>query len=118
MDEKKEKNRTALQNRALHLYYEIVADTLNEAGLDMKVMLPKVNIPWNKDTVKEYLWRPIQKEQLLKTSTTQLTTKDIDLIFDTLNRHLSEHGVTIPFPSIETIIEKQRELDQIHYKKK
>lgn len=107
---KEEKQRTIQQNRALHLYFQLVADTLNDAGLDMRAVLkPEVEIPWSKTSVKEYLWRPVQKIQLGKRSTTELTTKDIDKIFDTINRHLANHGVHQPFPSIEEIINRMRE---------
>jgi len=103
------KQRTLQQNKALHLYFQLVADTLNDAGLDMRTVLkPGVEIPWTKTTVKEYLWRPIQNIQLMKKSTTELTTRDIDAIFDTMNRHLANHGIHEPFPSIEEIINRQR----------
>ena len=99
--DKKEKQRTIQQNAALHLYFQIVADTLNDAGLDMRAVLkPEVEIPWSKTTVKEYMWRPIQRLQLQKKSTTELTTKDIDIIYYTMNRHLAKHGIHEPFPSI------------------
>ena len=40
------------------------------------------------------------KAQLGKKSTTELNTKDIDLVFNTLARHLSEKlGIVIDFPS-------------------
>jgi len=92
------KQRTLTQNKALHLYFRLVAETLNEAGLDMRAVLkPDVDIPWSPETVKEYMWRPIQKIQLQKDSTTELTTKEIDIIFDTMNRHLANHGVHEPF---------------------
>lgn len=100
--------RTLRQNRALHLYFQMVATALNDAGLDMRTVLkPTIEIPWSKDAVKEYLWRPIQQLQLQKRSTVQLTTKDIDAIYDTLNRFLAEQGVSEEFPSIESIIRKQ-----------
>lgn len=106
--EKEEKQRTKQQNKALHKYFELVADSLNEAGLDMRVILkPEVDIAWNKDSVKEYLWRPVQKIQLQKRSTTEMTTKDIDTIYDTLNRFLAKHGLHVAFPSIEEIINSQ-----------
>ena len=106
MEEKKEKQRTILQNNALHLYFENLAETLNSAGLDMKkVLKPEIDIPWSKETVKEYLWKPIQNAQLGKKSTTELTTKEIDKVFDTINRHLGEKlGVHTDFPSIEDIL--------------
>src|SRR3990167_7615419 len=99
------KPRTAQQNRALHLYFELIADTLNDAGLDMRAVLkPEVEIPWTARNVKEFLWRPVQKIQLGKDSTTDLTTKEIDVVFETVNRHLAKHGIHIPFPSIEEIM--------------
>jgi len=60
-------------------------------------------------TDKEYLWRPIMKAQLNKESTTEMTTKDIDQIFDTINRHLGEKfGLHLDFPSIESLMMKSR----------
>jgi hypothetical protein len=38
--------------------------------------------------VKEYLWRPLQKAILGKQSTTELTTKEIDKVFDTNKKFL------------------------------
>jgi hypothetical protein len=103
------KQRTSQQNKALHVLFELLANTLNEAGYDMKRTLKaEVAIPWEARTVKEFLWRPVQKAQLLKESTTELTTKEIDLVFDTLNRHLGETlGVHTAFPSIEEVIQQQ-----------
>ena len=104
------KERTLKQNKALHVLFEELSQTLNEQGLDMRRTLkPGVEIPWNAKTVKEYLWRPIQKAQLNKDSTTQLTTREIDQVFDTLNRYLGEnHGVHVPFPSIESVMFKEK----------
>jgi len=108
-EQKKYGQRTELQNRALHLYFQLVADALNDAGLDMRAVLkPNIDIPWTGETVKEYMWRPIMKIQLRKDSTTELTTVDIDKVFDTLNRHLGEKlGIHEPFPSVEEIIFRQ-----------
>jgi len=109
INQRSNKVRSLAQNRALHLYFELLAKALNEAGLDMRVVLkPEINIPWSKQTVKDYLWRPIQKIQLNKKSTTEMTTKEIDEVFDTLNRHLGERFGKwlehLPFPSIEQLI--------------
>lgn len=104
--ETKEQVRTTKQNRALHLYFNHLAEALNDAGLDMRRTLkPSIDIPWSGETIKEYLWKPIMKAQLGKESTTEMTTKDIDKLFDTLNRHLGEKfGLMVDFPSIETLI--------------
>lgn len=101
-----EKSRTLRQNRALHLMFQHLANDLNEAGFDMKKTLkPEIDIPWNKETVKEYIWRPVQKAQLQKDSTKDLTTKEIDEVFSTLSRYLGEKlGISLEFPSIETLL--------------
>lgn len=104
--------RTNLQNKALHLYFTQLAKSLNDAGLDMKkVLKPEVDIPWNGETIKEFIWRPVQKAQLNKESTTELTTKEIDEVFDTINRHLAKFGIHNLFPSIETIMDQLRSKD-------
>ena len=84
----------------------MLADELNDSGLDMKkVLKPGVDIPWTKSSIKEYIWRPIQEVQLSKKSTTDLTTKEIDEVFETINRHLGEKfGVHVPFPSIDELM--------------
>jgi hypothetical protein len=101
--------RTDRQNRALHLYFQFVADTLNEAGLDMrKTLKPEVSIDWTPHTVKEYLWRPVQKVQLGKTSTTELNSDEITKVWETINCFLGEnHGVHTQFPSIEDLMREQ-----------
>ena len=106
----KEKIRTDKQNKALHLYFTHLAEELNNAGYDMrKTLKPSVDIPWNSKTVKEFLWRPVMKAQLDKSSTTELTTKEIDEVFDTINKYLGEKfGVHIDFPSIESLMMKDR----------
>jgi len=97
---------TNQQRKALHLYFTHLANRLNEAGLDMKAVLkPEIDIPWTPQTIKEYLWRPIQKIQVNKTSTTTLERKEIDEIFNTLNRYLGQKfNIYEPFPSFEEMM--------------
>ncbi len=92
--------RTLRQNNALHLYCQLLADALNEAGYDMrKTLKADIDIPWTAENAKQYLFRPIMKAQLNKNSTTELTTTEVSAVFDTLNRHLGERlGVHVPFP--------------------
>jgi hypothetical protein len=104
--------RTLQQNRALHVLFQLLANELNSNGLDMrKTLKPSVDIPWSGRSVKEWLWKPIQKAQLNKDSTTKLTTAEIDQVFDTLVRHLGQQfGIQLNFPSIEqTLIEAEAE---------
>jgi hypothetical protein len=100
--------RTTQQNKSLHVGFKLIADALNDAGHDMrKVLKPTVEIPWSDKTVKEYLWRPIQKAMLQKSSTTELEKQmEIDRVWDVVMRHLNtpkENGEPlldeyIPFP--------------------
>ena len=98
-----DKQRTIQQNRSLHLYFTLLADELNAAGYDMRSTLkPGVDIPWAPELVKQYLWKGIQEAMLGKESTTELTSAEIDKVYETLNRHLAETtGVHVAFPSKE-----------------
>ena len=90
--------RTALQNRALHKYFGLLSEALNEQGLSVQVVL-KVDVSWTPDAVKEYIWRPVQKAYTNKTSTTKINTTDIDKIYDFINAKLSgDYGIYVPFP--------------------
>lgn len=100
------KTRTTRQNSSLHLYFTLLAEALNEAGYDMKKTIRQdVDIPWTPIMIKEYLWKPLQDVMIKKKSTTRLQTKDIDKIYDVLNRTIGERtGVFVPFPSVESLI--------------
>lgn len=100
-----QKPRTPEQNRALHLFFKILAGHLNAAGLDQRVVLkPGVSIPWTEEAVKEQLWRPIQKAMFNKQSTTELSKlEEIDAIHEVLMRELGQKfGLEyIDFPHFE-----------------
>ncbi|HDZ25560.1 hypothetical protein LCGC14_0963630 [marine sediment metagenome] len=105
-----EKQRTLKQNRALHLWFNHLSEELNNAGLDLKQTLRHdAEIPWSSFLVKECLFRPIMKAQFGFSTTTKLSTKQIDEVFDTVNRYISDLGIHVPFPSIESIMMKQRQ---------
>lgn len=100
--------RTLAQNRAMHLYFKQVADALNSAGLDMKQVI-KADVSWSMLSVKELMWKPIQKAIIGKDSTTKLDKKDIDLVYHNLNMVLGEKfGIYIPFPSLESLLLEQQ----------
>lgn len=84
------KIRTLAMNRALHQFLQMLADGLNDAGLDMKkVLKPEVEIPWTKDSAKEYLWRPLQKVLIDEESTADASTSEYTPVYQTLCRHLA-----------------------------
>lgn len=95
-------NRTLQQNKALHKFFQMLSDELSASGLDMvKTLKPGVEIPWTPEMVKEHLWRPIQEVMTDKESTTELTTKQVNEIYEVLIRHMgSKFGITTEFPHI------------------
>ena len=99
------KQRTILQNSALHKFFELVAKKLNDAGLDMRFVLkPGVDIPWGKESVKNFLWKPVQNALLGKKSTKDLTTDEVDKVYEVLNRHFGEKfKIHQAFPSVESV---------------
>jgi hypothetical protein len=85
-------------------FFTLLAEELNAGGLDMRAVLRKdVMVEWNKNSVHDYLWLPIQKALTQKSSTTELDKlEEITKIYDTLNRHLgTSFGISVPFPSEE-----------------
>lgn len=94
------KQRTLTQNSSLHLFFDLLAETLNDAGFDMKKTLkPEVDIPWTGDLVKTHLWKPIQKSLLGKLSTTELTKIEVGQVYEVLNRYLGEKlAIHVPWP--------------------
>lgn len=93
--------RTQQQNKALHLYFRLVADALNNAGLTVQETLAhQMDMEWSEHRVKELIWKQAQKKFLGKKSTTLLEKQfDIDQVYDHINRWLSDLGVeSVPFP--------------------
>ena len=110
-----EEKRTTQQNKSLWLWFTLLAEKLNDAGLDMRVLLKEgIDIPWNKQTIHDFIWKPVQKALLQKDSTTKLLKKEeIDKVYDTLTRHLgTKFGVYQEFPSIEHLEEEERTKEQ------
>ena len=106
MEKTPSKKRTSSQNRALHKLFELVADEFENNGIGMSIFakLP-INIPVSADAVKR-LWKEIQMAQVNKDSTADLTTKEIDLVYDTFNRMIAEEfGLHVAFPSIEQLLQ-------------
>lgn len=96
------KNRTDQQNRALHLYFNLLADELNAGGYTVQLVLKeKIDLDWDAGKVKELLWRPAQQAILGVKSTTELSKhEDIDKVYDHLTRHIGEKfGLTVEFPN-------------------
>ena len=103
------KRRTATQNRALHLWFTQLAKALNDDGFDMRTVIKEgIDIFWSAHTIKNHLWRPVQKIYLGKESTTELENSEVSEIYDIINRTVGEKtGVYVPWPCIDELIVKQ-----------
>lgn len=115
-ENKEEKLRSELQHRALHLFFQLLAEEMNTAGVDLKLMLKDLpaEIQATKENVKADIWKPIMWAMFQKKSTKELNTKEIDQIYDEINKHFGSKGLEIPrFPSVEELIvyEKGRDFN-------
>ena len=100
------KPRTQSQNSALHLWFTMVAQELNDAGYTVQLVLKeKVDLDFTPETVKTLLWHSAQEAILGVKSTTKLKkTEDIDKVYDHLNRHLAEKfQIHVPFPNAQQL---------------
>ena len=97
--------RTEQQKKAIEVYCREVAKAMNDEGHDLKAVLTakKVDVPCTQQNIKDVVFKGI--EQALfpeKTSTTQLTTGEVNEIYDVMNRWLANNfSIHVPFPSEE-----------------
>ena len=94
--------RSNAQNRALYLYFTFVAETLNNHGLyfqTIDLFSHPLEMQWDKDLVKQFIWLPIQKTLFDIESTTKLTTTDINTILDVLTNHFAKLKLSVSFPN-------------------
>ena len=101
----KVKARTNAQNSSIHLYCDNVAKAFNAAGYDQKAVLEAFNgveLENTKTSIKEDVWKRIQRILTGKESTKSLETDEVDLVYrnvDTLTKRLN---ITLPFPDKHT----------------
>lgn len=103
------RQRTAIQNAAIHVFCREIAEKLNagppEWQMEVKSGFLKnpVEVSWTMDSVKELIWRPIQIALYPeKKSTTQLERTEVSEVAETITKNLAEKkGVVVNFPSRE-----------------
>lgn len=98
-----EKQRTIQQNKSLHKYCTLMADSLNEAGFDFKKFLEvskyKIDVPWTMELFKDQIWRPVMESQTGKESTTDMSTTDPSHIHRIVDARIAEiTGVSHAWP--------------------
>lgn len=92
--------RTRAQNRSLHKYFEEVSRELNNAGIDVKVLVARLRVDATPEMVKD-IYRAIGSSKFGIKSTSELTTRQVNECYDEFNRLLSLEGLQINFPSYQ-----------------
>lgn len=92
------------QMRAVHLWFRMLADAMNDAGINVQQALEqRMEIPWTDKLIKELVWRPAMKAFKDKASTTQLYKLETSDVIEVVNRWFTEkQGVYVEFPSEES----------------
>ena len=104
-------NRTTQQNKALHLWLTQLADELNASGQSLgDGKLIRVPVAFTGDNLKEAVLKPYMNALHPDyDSTTQLSTNELIELCDNLGLIIAERsGVSVPFPSEESLSENQR----------
>lgn len=93
--------RSSLQNRALHKFFVIISDILNEQGQEFSytgVKGFKLSTRYTPDIVKNFFWRPIQLTLFEIESTKKINTHQLNDIADVIIKYFNEKGVYLDFP--------------------
>ena len=99
-----EKQRTTLQNNALHKGCQNIADLLVEHGISLNVALKNLDVRPTMNTIKD-AYRSIAIVKFGVKSTANLTTTQINEVWVDLTKAISEAtGLEIEFPSQESFI--------------
>ena len=108
---KEERQRSLKQNSSGHLFFTQIADTLNDAGIEQKLVLEKVayDIPNTMESIKG-IFKSFSKAMFNKESTKELTTKEFSEVAEVMTKELGEKlKIELPdYPSIESLAMKDR----------
>jgi hypothetical protein len=89
------------QKASLWRWCELIAETLNNSGLDMRVVLDdSIPMDWDKEAVMNKMVRSIIKAKTGKDTTRGLKKDVLEDVIQTLSRYIATKGVVLPpFPS-------------------
>lgn len=110
--DKMNKTRSSQQNRALHLFFKMIAENLNNEGITFiyrGLKGQELETQYTEHLVKEMIWRPIQKTIFNIESTTKLNTDMINKILDVLVNFFANKCIHISFPSRFDLMVKEME---------
>jgi len=107
------KTRSNLQNRSLYLFFKHISDELNELGLvfiytGLKGL--QMDLRYTPELVKLVIWKTIQKTLFNTNSTKDLDSKQLNEISEVIIKFFAEKGISLIFPNIQSLLDKQCEL--------
>jgi len=101
-----DKTRTLSQNSALHLYFQQIANLLNEHGVDMRALLEafrEEDTPITGNNIKD-IFKSILFRMHGKNTTTEMTTQELNEVFMVFNKNVSVlTGENVEYPSRESL---------------
>jgi len=109
--------RSLRQNNSGHKFWTDIADTLNEAGIDQRILLEETayNLPNTMESIK-FLVQRMSKEMYGEEHTSKLTTKQFKDVNDVLAREIGQiFGVDIPEYPSENLLDIKRRIDNGEY---
>lgn len=91
--------RTNLQNRAMHLFFKQVADTLTEHGISLDVAIKNLDVRATPESIKD-VFRTIGGAKYGISSTAELQTHQVNEIAEDFMKAISQNsGLFVEFPS-------------------
>ena len=101
------KPRTSKQNSSLWKYCTLLAESLGNAGFDMRTFPFRdgLEIPFTQSAVMDLFWRPIQDAMFDKGSTRKLSTVEVQKVYEAVDRAISERtGVHVEWPCEDSLM--------------
>ncbi len=90
--------RSLKQNASMHVYFEEVATECNARGVTMRMMTEYTDIEHTPESIKMF-WKQIAKIKYGKEKTSQMTSKEIDGVYEEFNKMLAHFDLQVSFPS-------------------
>jgi allophanate hydrolase subunit 1 len=103
--------RSTAQNRSLHKWLTLLADELNASGQSLgDGKLVKLPVRYTGANLKEHVLKPyLNALWPEKESTTELSTAEIQMLYQDLDHIIAERsGCHVEWPSEESLSEEQR----------
>ena len=104
--EPKETRITRQQQKSLHKLFTDVSNEMRAQGIERRTVMRDLkgySCPIDAAFLKE-VWRAIQYTQTGKHSTTELTTSEVQSVYDTFNVFLGEfYHIHLPWPSYDAM---------------